>query len=205
MYQQDAGKNLTYSGGNSLWMERLMSYYGNTHKIRSCPVAFRESVKRVSKPSQALQEYGTVDEGWIWPAPGTNFFGSYAFNGWFYFDSPIGDSQKEFKTETAVQNASLTPVFGDAIWVDAWPLATDPPARNLYEGWGYPPEGMGRYCIARHGSRPAAVPRKLVSGDKLVGGIVVSLADGHAELVLLERLWDLYWHKNYNPPAQRPK
>jgi hypothetical protein len=28
--------------------------------------------------------------------------------------------------------------------------------------------------------------------------------DGHAEQVKLERLWQLYWHKDYVPPAKRP-
>jgi hypothetical protein len=28
--------------------------------------------------------------------------------------------------------------------------------------------------------------------------------DGHGELVKLDRLWQLYWHKDYQPPARRP-
>jgi hypothetical protein len=29
--------------------------------------------------------------------------------------------------------------------------------------------------------------------------------DGHVDLVSLEKLWDLYWHRNYVPPATRPQ
>jgi hypothetical protein len=32
----------------------------------------------------------------------------------------------------------------------------------------------------------------------------VSFADGHVEVVRLENLWQLYWHKGYEPPATRP-
>jgi hypothetical protein len=32
----------------------------------------------------------------------------------------------------------------------------------------------------------------------------VSFYDGHVEQVKLERLWSLYWHKDYVPPVKRP-
>jgi hypothetical protein len=28
--------------------------------------------------------------------------------------------------------------------------------------------------------------------------------DGHVEQVALDRLWQLYWHKDYVAPAKRP-
>lgn len=64
---------------------------------------------------------------------------------------------------------------------------------------------MSRYTIARHGGmRPASAPRSLVSGDKLPGAINIGMADGHAQLVPLERLWTLYWHLDWVVPAARP-
>jgi hypothetical protein len=91
------------------------------------------------------------------------------------------------------------------MWVDAWPLATDKPARNLYEGDGVS-GGIGRYCIARHGiSSPRGAPRKMAPGDPLPGAVGMALMDGHVETVKLDKLWDLYWHRNYVPPATRPK
>jgi len=99
-------------------------------------VAWRESVKRVPKPSQVGDAYGTCDEAWIWgPVDNVNWFGGYAFNGWFYSDNPAGPASYSFGKEMGVQRAVETPVFGDGMWVDAWPQETDPPARNLYEGW----------------------------------------------------------------------
>jgi hypothetical protein len=32
----------------------------------------------------------------------------------------------------------------------------------------------------------------------------VALFDCHVEQVPLEKLWQLYWHKDYEPPAKRP-
>jgi hypothetical protein len=31
------------------------------------------------------------------------------------------------------------------------------------------------------------------------------MADGHVELVKLERLWQYYWHMDWAPPATRPR
>ena len=38
---------------------------------------------------------------------------------------------------------------------------------------------------------------------KLPGAINVSFWDGHVEQVKLEGLWQLYWHRDYVPPAKR--
>lgn len=32
----------------------------------------------------------------------------------------------------------------------------------------------------------------------------VSFVDGHGGMVRLDRLWQLYWHKDYQPPSRRP-
>ena len=91
------------------------------------------------------------------------------------------------------------------MWVDAWPSATDPPARNLYLGDG-PAGGISRYTIARHGnSSPRGAARNVPAGQKLPGAINVACMDGHVELAPLEKLWKFYWHKDYVPPATRPK
>ena len=155
MYLNDFNKTVPYQDpteGYVLWLAKIAQYSGKVDKVRLCPVITRESVKRVAKPSQALQEYVTCDEAWIWgPVNGVYSFGGYCFNGWLYSDAPA-NSSFEFKKETAVQRPVETPVFGDGMWVDGWPQASDPAPRNLYEGWGYPPGGIGRYGLARHGS-----------------------------------------------------
>jgi hypothetical protein len=65
---------------------------------------------------------------------------------------------------------------------------------------------MQRITIARHGNIPSATaaPKLVPSGSPLPGGISVHFADSHVEVVRLEKLWEQYWHKNYQPPAKRP-
>jgi prepilin-type processing-associated H-X9-DG protein len=63
---------------------------------------------------------------------------------------------------------------------------------------------MAILCIPRHGSRPSPVPTDWPADQPLPGAVNVSFFDGHGELVKLDRLWRLYWHKDYVPPAKRP-
>ncbi len=63
---------------------------------------------------------------------------------------------------------------------------------------------MAGLCIPRHGSQPNPVPTDWPARQPLPGGVNVSFFDGHGELVKLDRLWQLYWHKDYQPPAKRP-
>ena len=104
---------------------------------------------------------------------------------------------------------SRTPVFVDSMWVDLWPYATDMPARNLFDGEisnGANAGPIGRCTIARHGGRPpGSAPRNLPPGQKLPGAINVGCVDGHVELVPLEKLWTLEWHRGYQAPGTRPK
>ena len=106
-----------------------------------------------------------------------------------------------------IQKPTHTPVFADENWVDGWPMETDPPATNLYTGrslwnWG---DDLARWTIARHGGRSAAnAPRNVPPGQKLTGSIDMGFADGHAETVRLEDLWNYYWHLDWQPPAVRP-
>ena len=92
-----------------------------------------------------------------------------------------------------------------------FPRATDLPAENLY--WGvthlnvYTPEGgkfMTFFTIPRHRSRSISKFDNWPTSNPLPGSINVGFYDGHVELVPLERLWQLYWHRNYEPPPKRP-
>lgn len=63
---------------------------------------------------------------------------------------------------------------------------------------------MPSMAIPRHGSRPSPVPRQWPADQPLPGAVNVAFFDGHGKLVKLDRLWQLYWHKDYQPPAKRP-
>ena len=202
MYIQDAGKLFAYypydpSYYRTLWMGSLIRYHAAVDKVRVCPCA------TTNKP--ALPQ-GTADIAWQWNSTPV-LRGSYALNGWLYDnDDPYGYPNWQFKTEAGVQNPSQTPAFGDAMWVDGWPTAQDPPARNLYTGnfdsglIG----GMGRFTIARHGGRNPSPNITATAGQALPGAIILSFADGHAAPTRLSDLYKFTWHKNYVPPATIP-
>lgn len=202
MYLNDSGRSMPYQQAGEtfdLWMKKLIDGYAFVHKVRVCPMAPEQYPWK--QRSAVFGGFGMADQAWNWIYGTTNYQGSYALNGWFY--SGVNEADKQFGNESAIRNSTKTPVFADSIWVDAWPTATDPPARNLYEGGNS--YSMQRLMIARHGSRsPQRASVSVPPTAPLPGAITVEFADAHAELVKLENLWTLYWHKNYKPPARRP-
>jgi len=202
MYIQDTSKMISYypydpTYVSTLWMGSLMKYHAAVSKVRCCPTA------GTNKPSP-----GTADIAWEWGST-PPMRGSYALNGWMYdmSNDPYGGSVKHFGSrETDIQKPALTPAFGDSIWVDAWPQAADPPARDLYNGnanSGSIGGGMGRFTISRHGTN---VKKTLTvsSAQAMPGAINVGYADVHVAKVKLVNLYLQEWHKNYVPPATIP-
>jgi prepilin-type N-terminal cleavage/methylation domain-containing protein/prepilin-type processing-associated H-X9-DG protein len=207
MYLNDFGKTLPYDpgGGFALWMQTLISYHAAVNKVRTCPSA------PDNRPTPDGGAAGTADIAWDWSAT-PHYRGSYALNGWIYsgdpyFNSPA-DKLRRFTTEASIQRPPLTPFFAESMWVDVWPYATDTPSRDLYHGELSIPSNagpIGRVTIARHGGSAAgAAPRNVPKGQKLPGAINLGFADGHVELVKLEKLWEVYWHRDYVPPSPRP-
>jgi len=208
MYLNDHGKTLPYdnTGGNSrLWMHTLITYHAAVNKVRTCPSA------PDTRPTPGGRADGTADIAWDW-ASTPRYRGSYALNGWFYSGDPYfntpADKLRRFTSEASIQKASLTPIFAESMWVDVWPYSTDTPSRDLYNGQLSIPSNagpIGRCTIARHGGIGASsAPRRMLMGQKLPGAINLGMADGHVELVKLEKLWDAYWHRDYQPPGTRP-
>ena len=205
LYQNDTGASpgsIAYNAVESLWMETLIQHYARVSSIRLCPNAPPRS------PLPSGTTAGDAATAWFWALSSTNYSGSYGMNSWLYtyegakqWDS---DQSKYFLKDTAIQFPSRTPFFMDAIWPDLWPLATSPPARNLFLG-DVSGGRMTRCTIARHlNGSPKSAPQSVAPGKTLVGGIAMSFADSHVEMVRLEKLWQMYWHKDYQPPAQRP-
>lgn len=116
-----------------------------------------------------------------------------------------------FGNESDIKRPVLTPVVGDSISRVVGSHASDRPPENLFQpcldrnGKPFWPMGSMAYlAIPRHGQRPNAVSTNWPSFRPLPGAINVSFFDGHGELVKLDRLWQLYWHKDYQPPEKRP-
>jgi prepilin-type N-terminal cleavage/methylation domain-containing protein/prepilin-type processing-associated H-X9-DG protein len=214
----------------SEWYEKS---WGRTNLGWTCPSApeKRKADLPVAGSILILGEElypGTVDSAWIYSMPvfiaedtaGTGFrlmpgrrVGSYVRNYWLSNRGGLATenlTKEMVKTESDISDTSRTPVFADGA-NEAWfnsgigPRASDLPAQNLVTGAASSIESsMGQFTIPRHGSRPRTVPTKFDPANKLPGAINVSFYDGHVEQVKLERLWGLYWHKDYVPPTKRP-
>lgn len=203
MYFSDEGKPVNYDQWPDLWMRRLMARYSAINEIRYCPSAPERNASLLKKTRS--ESWGLANRAWLVDGGGTNYFqGSYALNGYLYSDDPYADKAKRFLNESDVQNPVRTPFFADSIWVDAWPLETDLPAKNLLTGDQYSGGGISRIAIPRHIASISSAVKNFNPKDTLPGAVNVGFADNHAESVRLERLWDLYWHKKWVPPAKRP-
>lgn len=212
MYKTDNGRQLGYVypsfPGGSSWTTSL-EINTNQYSIGTCPAA------RLADdfPKSGFAQ-GNADQAWVsWTKnKKTMFTSSYGFNSWFY--SQVRDTGWSslyaplfYTGEGDVNNTSATPIFTDSTWMDGAPMEKNQPYHDLYTGspldtWG---DDMGRLTISRHGGvLPKEVPRNLQRGQRMPGGINAVMADGHAQLVPLENLWKLTWHRGWVIPAERP-
>ena len=201
MYFSDAGKPVNYDQWPDLWMLRLEKQYSAISKVRICPTAKERTPEQLKTDTSAS---GWVTRAWLVAENGTNNQGSYALNGYCYSDDPYGTPAYRFKTEGTILQPSKTPFFADAIWVDAWPLVTDRPAVDLFNGDNFSGGGLSRIAIPRHSAPLSAVSRNFNARNPLPGAVNVGFADNHVETVKLDRLWQLYWHSQWVPPTKRP-
>ena len=205
-YMEDTSKPIAYADPatpSMLWMGSLISYYAAVNKVRLCP-STHEPPPLIPNANVG----GAADVSWDWgQSVNPPLTGSYAINGWLYDSTVLNFGERQdflFGKEAAIQKPPLTPIFMDAFWVDLWPLEADAPARNLYDEPYSAGPGMCRCTVARHGPSATTAPRSFPAGQVLPGRINMGLADGPAELVKLQTLWNYYWHLNWVPPATRP-
>ena len=205
MYLTDEGKPVGYAPWPHLWMSNLLARYQAIDKVRVCPTAPERSPADLRRDSTL---HGTAVRTWLVDGSPRSYQGSYAINGWFYsndiYNNDAAGLAKHFKSESGISNPSKSPYFADSIWVDAWPEPTDMPARNLFTGDQFSGGGVSRVAIPRHATAASAAPRAFNPKSQLPGAINLAFADGHAELVKLEKLWDLEWHTKWVAPPKRP-
>jgi prepilin-type N-terminal cleavage/methylation domain-containing protein len=201
MYFSDAGKPVNYDAWPDLWMLRLERQYSAISKVRICPTAKERTPEQLKVDNTGS---GWVTRAWLVQESGTNNQGSYALNGYCYSDDPYGNPAYRFKTEATILQPSKTPFFADAIWVDAWPLVTDRPAVNLFNGDNFSGGGLSRIAIPRHSAPLSAAVSNFNPKNPLPGTVDVGFADNHVEPVKLDQLWQLTWHTQWVPPTKRP-
>ena len=234
MYAGDYGGVLlqpTFGGryGNlGLWMASLIDYYARSTNMLRCPAAddaFSVSQSQAlgiqvngspGPPSSFGGEPGTAGSAWVvffgQNTPiGWDLAGGYEYNGWFYITGPntgYGDgsstSNLYYYNENQIRHPSLTPVYTDGVWVDAWPTETDGTPQDLLLGanWlTHIPGEMGRVAIPRHGAGPpGGASRRFMTRWTTApprGGTDVGTFDGHVETPRLPDLWNYEWHKGW--------
>jgi prepilin-type N-terminal cleavage/methylation domain-containing protein/prepilin-type processing-associated H-X9-DG protein len=150
----------------------------------------------------------------------SNRTGSYSFN-WHFLEvslyRELGHSLSpvivadNFTTESQVLQPSLTPMLADGIRWSVQPHATDPPVAGSFPGpaifspvHGHPTDPVSCVALPRHGARSSQTPASWATNRPLPGAVNAAFLDGHCEMVKLDRLWQLYWHVDYQPPAKRP-
>jgi prepilin-type N-terminal cleavage/methylation domain-containing protein/prepilin-type processing-associated H-X9-DG protein len=167
---------------------------------------------------QDFDLFGTVDTAWSYSFGMTSKIrnSSYTVNWWLFGEGEDLSSQNEqfdytsfFHAEADVQHPTATPLLADGASYIASPMATDLPSQNLYQPVTDQVNGTGLFNmrvmnISRHGNRPNVAPRNWPATSPLPGGVNVGFFDGHAQVVKLDGLWQLYWNPGYIPPNKRP-
>jgi prepilin-type N-terminal cleavage/methylation domain-containing protein/prepilin-type processing-associated H-X9-DG protein len=147
-----------------------------------------------------IGDLGKPASAWVCPSAPARIPDQPARGFWSWASAP-GD----FTSETEVQQPGLTPVLADALSWRLTPTALDSP---LF--LGHPNAArtdMSHVATPRHGSRPKSWPPPLAgppflsNKQPLAGAVNVVFFDGHAQLVELDHLWQLYWHRDYAAPA----
>lgn len=219
MYQTDYGP-INYGGTGNVWLGTLAGLYSQVNTVRLCPVA-NAPVSATATGTQA----GTVVNAWAWTSNDPTNVGSYTINGWLYDKNSatkpttyMGDNPGGSYFQKNIPHPAQTPEFGDGIWVDCWPIniagsadTANPTGGlfiNLYTGGvgltgpGYVNGCISRMLIDRHSSlAPAGAPQSVrATGPAVIpGAINLSFADGHAEYVKLNNMWQFYWSGNSIP------
>lgn len=230
IYVSDFGKTVSdvADGTTGGWAVNLADYYAKTKDVLICPVTKVNS----NSPGVSFngQGQGSVDTPWSKSfygaaVPTQSTVSAYGFNGWFSTDvvtSPggvvasIGDGFSfqlpngmpgragYFMKETAVSHPSDTPIFFDENWAECWPMESDAPYGNTFNGSPLIQQyaEMGRIAIVRHGSGHGGAFRGSIS--QLPGAVNVGCFDGHASLAKLPSLWlNYYWHAQWDPGKVR--
>jgi prepilin-type N-terminal cleavage/methylation domain-containing protein/prepilin-type processing-associated H-X9-DG protein len=168
---------------------------------------------------------GSVDSAWICLLGNDGFFGygrdvvhypgltisiragSYGVNEWvvprermFWLYRPISQGvffkrdylePGDYDTVAKIDRPDRAPVIVDNFQLTLQPLA----AERVIPDTDHDGNTFEVPIIPRHGNRPVSIPKKLPHSPPLSGAVNVLFFDNHVELVPLNHLWDLDWHR----------
>lgn len=158
------------------WPATFESYYKNP-KLLLCPEATK------------TWDEGALNPFMAWWRDETHVFvGSYCTNLWVSNETREHKGVEDgFWRTPCVGGAANIPLLLDGQWTDADPLHTDEPLEHEDDFWEPNANEMKRVCVNRH--------RGAVNGLFL---------DFSVRKVGLKELWELSWHKNWNPNNNPP-
>jgi len=212
-------------GSQSEWMGALIDYFSRATNMLLCPTASTPAAADPTTMGGGITGtaincyYRTLNADGSAPQyQNINLNSSYQANGWLYVNATgggagdgtgiesshsVSDPAWYFPTEASMKQPSYVPMFMDGLWVDAWPAENDGPSLDLFIG-NYSTQAhaneMGRFTTVRHGTKPLASSTLINAANQLPprGGIILGLADGHAEFSTLPNLWSYQWHNSWN-------
>lgn len=203
MYFDDNSQNtIAYQYTNNLWMNTINGTVSQNNNVRICPVA---PTSPTISTLGALNGVGTARSAWQFnqdPTSTNIYYGGYCLNGWFYNQMPATlneNTSLAFNKITLVRNSTLTPIFSDGVWVDAWVYANSAPTKNQMTGTDN--GGLGRITIDRHGN---VSPSTSVNGYPLPGRINFAFADGHCSPMQINSVYQLFWNNAWQTPPFLP-
>ena len=190
---------------NWLWIKYIEDQLGPLDDVRYCPeiVAKIDDAIQTAKTNGA-SEWGTSKQPWVWrgqdPSTGDYIYeaGGLGFNGWLYGDVntwvPAGMENYPYTTMGEVKIPSKTPVFADENWVDSWPQNTNTLHPDLLSN----PKKYYDVGDQANGTSATAMGRFLVNRHFNLR-INISFMDNHVEMIDMQDLWTLAWHRGAKP------
>ncbi|AQT68081.1 type II secretion system protein G [Anaerohalosphaera lusitana] len=177
---------------NTTFMYDLKDYYSDIDEMRFCP-----SAKKISQSNPTgMQQgsfFGSTLEAWkvnvqeaIWMEDDDIGAGSYGENS--YIRKLEGSSKTWGRAN--MPRANTVPVLMDARWNNAWPDNNQPLRRSattdqeFYDAGNW--SSISCFVMRRHGD-----------------GINMTMADGSAQKVDAEELWQLRWNRQFEREGEK--
>jgi len=174
MFTEDQGGSFT---DEREWHLYMMPYC-RTRKMYYCPSATKTAEEGARHPFMV----------WVYTSDDGDITGSYGLNLWVTKNTGGGRPEELLWKSPNVRSASYVPMFMDCtMYYNTCPLHEDDPPEYDGEPSVGNREEMRRVCINRHNM-----------------AINMLFLDFTVRKVELKELWELWWHRDWNPNNDPP-